>query len=91
MDEKFVNVYIEKVMKKLEDLNRANIMQETHLELIAQVNTTLNAEIENLRKRIDDLSAQLRVAVSAREQEPGITDRKIRQKIKEASTPPDSF
>lgn len=85
MDEKFVNTYIEKVMKKLEELNRVNLLQETHLEIITQVNTSLNTEIESLKKTISELSSQLRVAISAREQESGLTERKIKQKIKEAT------
>lgn len=84
MDERFVNVYIEKMSKKIEELTKLEILCQTQVEVITQVNTTLLTELDGLRAKNAELASQLRIAIAAREQEPGITDRKIKQKIKEA-------
>lgn len=59
MDQEFLNVYIEKITKKLEDYARLDILQQTQLEIAQRLAVQNQQQIAELTQKIEKLEASL--------------------------------
>jgi hypothetical protein len=46
MNEQFINIYVEKLIKKLEEANRINLLNETQIDILTQSLASLRAELD---------------------------------------------
>lgn len=58
MEQEFLNLYIEKMNKKIEDLIKSEIMRETQLEMATRQIAILQQEIEVLSKKNKKVSTK---------------------------------
>ena len=83
VDQKFINKYIEKLIKKLEDTSRTELFAQTQLDLVSEVNVELTQEIERLKLENGKLVEQVRIAIAAKSTPSGEFEKRARQKTKE--------
>lgn len=59
MEQEFLNLYIEKLTKKLEDYTRLDILQQTQLEMAQRLTAQQAQQIAELTEKIEKLEASL--------------------------------
>lgn len=67
MEKEFINVYIEKMTKKLEDFSKQEILLQTQLELAQRVVNSQQAQINELNGKLEKLEASLNKKASKKE------------------------
>ena len=63
MNEEFVNVYIEMMSKKIEELTRSEIMMQTRLAIAEKLIGGLQAENQKMRASLDKKAPKKEVEV----------------------------
>ena len=61
LNEKFINKYVEKLTKKLEEANRAELFAQTQLDLVNEINSELSKEIERLKAEQTEKAEEIKV------------------------------
>lgn len=59
MDQEFLNLYIEKMSKRLDDSYKKDLIIETQFELAQRLIAKLNAELAEKTEMVDNLQKQL--------------------------------
>lgn len=67
MEKEFINVYIEKMTKKLEDFSKQEILLQTQLELAQRVVNSQQNQINELNGKLEKLEASLNKKASKKE------------------------
>jgi phage-related minor tail protein len=53
MDVEFVNAYIERLVKEVEELTKTRLLNEARLKYMESVNTKLLQQIQDLEKQVE--------------------------------------
>jgi len=64
MDNDFVNLYIERIVKEVEELTKARLLNEAKASYLESANQKLLAHIEELEKQIDKQSKKVKKEVN---------------------------
>lgn len=59
MNPEFVNMYIERLIKEVEDAARTRILIDTQLKYTEHLNVELNKKIEELESKVSQLESQI--------------------------------
>lgn len=59
MDNEFVNTYIERIIKEVEELTKVKLLNEAKIKYIEDANGRLVARVEELEKQIEKSSKRI--------------------------------